>query len=57
MKRVKTEPIESTKTPKHEIDTPMADAFRKAGLYTNPLLKVELMRKRRRVKGTVKNNG
>ena len=50
MKRIKTESIYKTKTPKKEIDTPIADAFNKIRSYTSPLLKNELTRKRRKVK-------
>ena len=50
MARIKTESIYETKTPKEEIDTPMADAFRKAEKYKEPLLSYELLRKRRKVK-------
>ena len=51
MKRVRTKPLHIERTPKKEIDTPLADAFNKAANYTRPLLKYELLRKRRVVKG------
>lgn len=52
MAKIITESVYEEKTPKKEIDTPIADAFRKAKTYTRPLLSHELLRKRRRVKRT-----
>ena len=49
-KKVVTESIYETKTPKEDVETPIATAFNKIRNYTNPLLKHELTRKRKRVK-------
>ena len=45
----KTESIYEEKTPKEDIDTPIAKMFNKVENYTTPLLSYELMRKRRKV--------
>jgi hypothetical protein len=50
MAKVTLENIHETKTPKKDIDTPIATAFRKIRNYKNPLLSNELTRKRKRVK-------
>ena len=50
MAKVKTESIYEEKTPKKDVATPIANAFRKVRVYTAPLLSHELLRKRRRVK-------
>jgi hypothetical protein len=50
MAKVKTESIYVEKTPKKDIDTPIATAFRKIRNYKNPLLRFDLTRKRKRVK-------
>lgn len=49
MTQVKTESIYETKTPKEDIDTPIAKMFNKIEKYTSPLLSNELVRKRRKV--------
>jgi len=48
--KVKTESIYETETPKWAIARPIYEAFRKIQNYTSPLLNVELIRKRRKVK-------
>lgn len=53
MTRIKTESVYETKTPKEDIDTPIAKAFNKIKSYTTPLLRYELVRKRRRTKRVV----
>ena len=50
MAKVKLEDVHESKTPKKDIDTPIATAFNKIRNYQNPLLKYELTRKRKRVK-------
>jgi hypothetical protein len=50
MKRIKTESIYETKTPKEDIERPIYKAFQKVRTITSPLLSNELLRKRRRVK-------
>jgi len=50
MSKVKLESVYEEKTPKKDIATPVADAFNKVRNYTAPLLKHELLRKRKKVK-------
>jgi len=50
MSKVKTESIYVEKTPKKDVATPIANAFRKIRNLRAPLLSNELLRKRKRVK-------
>ena len=50
MAKVKIESIYEEKTPKKDVATPIADSFNKIRNYTKPLLKYELLRKRKKVK-------
>lgn len=50
MAKVKLESVYVEKTPKKDVDTPIATAFNKIRNYTNPLLRFNLIRKRKRVK-------
>jgi len=50
MTKVKTESVYVEKTPKKDIATPIANAFKKVRSLRAPLLSNELLRKRKRVK-------
>ena len=49
-KLTQTESVYNEKTPKKEVDTPLADGFKKVKRITGVTTSVDLLRKRRRVK-------
>jgi len=48
-KRIKTRSIYETKTPVKDVSRPINTMFQKIRSYSSPLLRFELMRKRRKV--------